>query len=254
MLTRALIVLLVVLNLGVALWWLARGDAEGDDAGMELPAGIARLQLADEALPGAHDAAASDADATAATEHAQAEPAAEPGTAPQGEPQADLAPVASATPAGARCLALGPFADAAAATAARAALPVGATTIGVREALPANTPWRVVMPALADREAATAMAGRLREAGFSDLFIVAEGAEANSIALGRFGGETAARSHAAALAQAGFDARAEAVTGNVRHWLDARAGDGVDAAALRRATGAAQANSIACPAGTGGAR
>ena len=48
MLIRALIVLLVVLNLGAAAWWLTR-PAPTPPAEPALPAGVARLQLLNEA-------------------------------------------------------------------------------------------------------------------------------------------------------------------------------------------------------------
>ena len=48
MLIRALIVLLVVLNLGAAAWWLTR-PAPTPPAEPPLPAGVARLQLVNEA-------------------------------------------------------------------------------------------------------------------------------------------------------------------------------------------------------------
>lgn len=251
MLIRALVVLLLILNLGVALWWLTRGDVGGDDAGVDLPSGIARLQLVDETVQAGGDATVQ------ATPAPPADAAPEAGSVAglEDEPQADAAvvPVPAATATATRCYALGPFADRAAADGARAALPTGARPLRVREAAPANAPWRVVMPPVADREAATAMAGRLREAGFSDLFIVGEGAEANSIALGRFAGESAARNHAAALARAGFEARAEAIA-PTRHWLDVGVAVDIDAATLRRATGAGQANASQCPAGAGASR
>ena len=72
-----------------------------------------------------------------------------------------------------------------------------------RMPLLAGRGWRVYLPPLATAEEATATAGRISAAGFRDYFIVREGAEANSVALGRFGSETAARRHADALNAAG---------------------------------------------------
>jgi len=43
MLTRALIVVLVILNLGVALWWLLRGEPVS--APPASPAGVAQLEV-----------------------------------------------------------------------------------------------------------------------------------------------------------------------------------------------------------------
>src|SRR4051794_17888216 len=44
MLIRALVLLLLVLNLGVALWWTL-GDRSGQAAPADLPPGVERLQL-----------------------------------------------------------------------------------------------------------------------------------------------------------------------------------------------------------------
>jgi cell division septation protein DedD len=221
MFARALIVLLVMLNLGVALWWATRVDATGDDAALEQPAGVARLQLASEAP-------------------------ARIATGPAPAPEDTGAVERSAVPASGRCFTLGPFADADAASAARAALPATVLRVRQREAAPATAAWRVMMPALADRDAATAMAERLRQAGFRDLFVVADGAEANSIALGRFGGETAARRHVEALREAGFEAQAEAIGSARQHWLDVAVADEAAAAGLRAVSGVARVDAIDC--------
>lgn len=221
MFARALIVLLVMLNLGVALWWLTRADAAGEEALVEQPPGVARLQLASEASP---------------------EIAKSPPPIPADGDAAERAPVEES----ARCFALGPFADAAATAAARAALSPTVLRVREREAAPASAAWRVMMPALADRAAATAMAERLRQAGFRDLFVVAEGAEANSIALGRFGGETAARRHVDALREAGFEAQAEALGTARQHWLDVAVADEAAAAGLRAVPGVGRVETIDC--------
>ena len=95
--------------------------------------------------------------------------------------------------------------------------------------------------------AADAAAGRLRAAGFTDLLVVGNGAEANSVALGRFSTEDRARQHVAALRAAGFDAKAEAL-GETRSafWVELAVAGPANAAALRRRAGAAQARPIDC--------
>ncbi|EMI47865.1 sporulation domain-containing protein, partial [Stenotrophomonas maltophilia AU12-09] len=73
MLTRALIVVLAILNLGVACWWLLR-DAPQKPAPAPQPAGVAELRW----VPGGVDANAA-AEATAAAQTAslmEREPAA----------------------------------------------------------------------------------------------------------------------------------------------------------------------------------
>ncbi len=204
MLARALIVLLVVLNLGVAAWWMARGDAAIDDAPAPQPEGIARLQLLRE-VPRAR-APRPKPVATASAASAEAAPAAA---------QSEGAPAAAQSegaPAQERCYAIGPFADPAAGEAARKALQARVLRLRVR-AVPAPSPdrgWRVWLPPQADRAAAQAVAGRIAAGGFDDYYIVASGDEANSIALGRYGSEASARRRADALHAAGFpDVRAD---------------------------------------------
>ncbi|MGH8082439.1 MAG: SPOR domain-containing protein, partial [Lysobacter sp.] len=57
MLVRALIVLLLALNIGVAAWWIAR-PAPAAPAEEKLPLGVTRLRLADEGQTAAKTAAA----------------------------------------------------------------------------------------------------------------------------------------------------------------------------------------------------
>lgn len=228
MITRALLFLLVVLNLGVALWWMTRADAAPaarDDA----PAtGVARLQLASEA-------------GVAAETPVQA-PAQVPDDA--GVAVDSAAPVQPA--ASERCIALGPFADAAAAQVAQRDLPAAVIRSRLRTAAPSNNNWRVALPAQQDRAAAEALAARIRQAGFDDLYVVLEGAGANSIALGLFSSEAAARTHAAALRTAGFEASAARVGGDATHWLDVAFADGIAAGPIQRAVGAGSAVRLDC--------
>lgn len=227
---RALIVFLAVLNLGITAWWLSRPDATPtviEDA----PSGIARLQLVSE-RPGTPPAPApvSEATATAPTEAKAAEAATPPPAAPE------------------RCVSLGPFADAASLAAAQTALRPGALRLRTRETREGGERgWRVYVPAAADRAAANAIADKLKAAGFTDLLVVGDGAEANSIALGRFSGEARAQQHAETLRAAGFQAKAETL-GEVRTtgWIDLALKDDTDPAAARRASGAAHARTIDC--------
>ncbi|WP_133479932.1 hypothetical protein [Cognatilysobacter segetis] len=184
MLMRALLVLLVVLNAGVAAWWALHADAPAP-AVAALTADVPVLQLV--------------ADARA------------PGNAPR-------------PPAALRCFRFGPFTNAAAFAAARTAIAREVEWTATGEQI-AGTPraWRVVLPQ-PDRATATATAARIGAAGFSDFLVLPEGGiDANAIALGRYRSESAARERVAALARAGFDARAEPVGGRVVHWLDVAA-------------------------------
>lgn len=217
---RASLVLLVVLNLGVALWWAMRADAPPAQAD-EAPSGIARLQLVSERP---ERRAASTSTLVAAS---------------PGSPTPAPTPAAPPTPE--RCYSAGPFADTTALDAARAALAPMASRLRSREIREnGGRGWRVYLPAAADRTAADANAQRLRAAGFTDLVVVADGAEANSVALGRFSTEARARTHAGALQAAGFAAKAEALgETRSRYWLDLAAGPGFDANQARRTAGTA---------------
>jgi cell division septation protein DedD len=232
---RGLLVLLAVLNLGVAGWWLLRTEPAPETV-EETASGIARLQLVSERpdlqptlppLPAPGDLAAED-----------------------GAPAATAAlPAATETaPAAETCLRIGPFADPAALAAAQAVLQPYARRMRVLEQPAGNgRGWRVYLPAAADRATADANAQRIRAAGFNDLLVVADGAEANSVALGRFSTEARARQHAEALRAAGFEARAEPV-GEARttRWIELAATGSLDPAILRRIAVPVERRTIEC--------
>lgn len=237
MLVRALIVLLIVLNLGVAVWWAARSD----------PAPVApqvrddrtpRLQLLSEVPRNAL---------------AKPKPKPKPASASAPGQEAVAATGTTATTplaaADLRCHAFGPFDDAAAVEAARKRLQPQVSRLHVRRTTtPADGNWRVWLPPLADRPAAQAMAERIAAAGFGDYYIVPGGEEANSIALGLYGSEASARRREAALHAGGFaDARAQPMGAPVAQtWIDVAAGTAFDASAERAALGVAGAGSIDC--------
>ena len=272
---RALLVLLVMLNFGVATWWLLR-PAPPAPAPWVQPADVPRLQLLGEAVaadeaagPGAGaDAAAVDAPAAdgegAGPAPEDAAGAADGGEVASPEPSVADAPAVPAAPAAAtastvpaaaamRCTSFGPFADAASVAAARGALqPLGASRVRVRDVVQAPRGWRVVMPPQADRAAADALAAQIRDAGFDDLLVVPSGDEANAIALGRYGSEATARRREAALRTAGFPAQAQPLGDvMVAHWLAVAAGPAFDVAAARAASAAAEARDIDCADVTG---
>lgn len=157
---------------------------------------------------------------------------------------AATAPPAPATPP--QCFSVGPFADAAAAAAARAKLLPLAQKVSSRSLSGGSNSrgWRVYLPT-ANAEAAQAMAQRIRTAGFSDLFVMS-GADANAIALGRFRSEDSARRRGNELAAAGFAVKVEALgesSGQV--WLDAATATS-KGEALRVAAGAQRWRGISC--------
>lgn len=207
MLARALIVLLLVLNLGVAAWWSLRPAPR--PVAVAQPEGVARLQLLSEVPAAARPAPV----ATAAVPP--------PSTAP-----------ARAEAIALQCVSFGPYPDAATAAAARARLQPLVQRIVVRTPPSATDgAWRVYLPRLPTAEAAQAMAQRIAAAGFGDYLVLREGADANTIALGRYSSESGARRRVAALVAAGFPARAEALgNGSATTWLDVAAAAGFDAA------------------------
>ena len=231
---RALIVLLIVMNLGVALWWALRPAADPEPA-PERPADVPRLLLVSEAEAGMLEMAA----LNAANANVEAD--------------GPLADSRGGTAAGRLdfegldCFSFGPWTDAAEAQAGLAALRPQATFASEREAPTGASGWRVMLPPQADRDAAHATVARLVEAGFNDHFIIAQGDEANSIALGRFGAGATARRHEAALREAGFEAVAEPLDATgTETWIDLAAGEGFDPDAAREAAGAAGADPIDC--------
>ena len=236
MASRALIVLLLILNFGVAAWWIMRPlpRERAPSQGTTVPT----LVLLREATPSQRarsPGAASTPDmpaagvagviATATVVPATAEPAAVAATA--------------------ACYTLGPFRDDAALAVARTALQRQVVRLQVRRANAGRHGWRVWMPPLADRAAADAMAARIAAAGFKDYYVMAGDGEANGIALGRFGNPAAANRQQVALATAGIAARVEEV-GTPVQWIDAMAGPTLDGRAARAKTGAAQVRTLDC--------
>lgn len=185
MLARALIVILLVLNLGVAAWWLAR-PAMAPPAWPESTAGGVPLQLASPPAPAA----------------------ASPRAAAEGPP---------------RCLRLGPFDEAGKPAELQSAL-AGLVAWSVVEEVPGTAPgYRVLVPPLQDREAAQALAARIEAAGFGDLLVLAQGDEANAIALGSYRSREGAEQRLQALREAGFPAQLRAQgrsTAPSRWWLE----------------------------------
>jgi len=193
MVQRAAIVLLVVLNLGAAAWWCLHAPVPAP-APPEAPAGAARLQLLSES-PLAAQPARAVVGAGAAQDDALADESRVDASLPAPAPQETVAPApAPSTDAGADAASV---ADAANIAAALACEDADGPAAG----------WRVWLPKLPSVGAAQTTAARIAEAGFSDYLVVRDGADAGSIALGRYGTEQAARRRTAALRAAGFAAR-----------------------------------------------
>jgi hypothetical protein len=232
MLVRALIVLFSVLNLGVAAWWIAH-DPPSPPASAQVPAGVARLQLIDEGA-GARAPAPTTTAAVAGT-----------------APAAPATDATTASPAQ-QCFSFGPFASRGAAASAAAKLKPLVLQLTTSEQAGAATPprgWRVYLPPLPSLEQAQAVAQRIEAAGFDDFLVVRDGAEANSIALGRYRNEGGARKRADALIAAGFAAQTAALgepgaaTGV---WLDVVADEAFDPRSAQAAIAAAQYRKAEC--------
>jgi cell division septation protein DedD len=215
MLLRAAIVFLLVLNLGIAAWWISGGNRQSAPIGAQAPTDVPRLRLVGEtaAVPAAAPAVRAAAGSSA--------------------PVAGASPTAMTAAVG-QCLRYGPFADAAARAAANAALSsAGVTAVPRDTASGPSRGWKVHVQAFASRAEADAMGERIRAAGISDWYVMSEGDAANSVALGRYGSEAAARRREAELKAKGIPAVAEAVGGSAAQaWLEARLPANADRAAL----------------------
>lgn len=279
MLTRALIVVLAILNLGVACWWLLR-DAPQKPAPPPQPAGVAELRW----VPGGVDAAAA-AEATAAAPTAplmEREPAektavaATPAPAVPAKPEVAKPQVAEATPLAAaakpaatppapvpapekpatppvaaeppHCVALGPFADRAAATSAQGKAGAVLSQVRLREqpAASGSARYRVMLPAAANREEAQATVKRIVAAGLSDYYIISQGEEANAVALGQYRNREGAERRMAAVQAAGFQPRLVASGDAGQWWLEGQLAAGTQPAQAQQRSGAAQSRSLEC--------
>ena len=272
MLTRALIVVLAILNLGVACWWLLR-DAPQKPAPPPQAPGVAELRW----VPGGVDAAAA-AEATAAAPTAplmEREPAektavaatpapvapAKPETAPVATtakpvtppaPTPTPAPEKPATPPAAaeppRCVALGPFADRAAAAGAQGKVGSVISQVRLREqpAASGSARYRVLLPAAANREEAQATVKRIVAAGLSDYYIISQGEDANAVALGQYRNREGAERRMAAVQAAGFQPRLVASGDAGQWWLEGQLAAGTQPAQAQQRSGAAQSRSLEC--------
>ena len=237
---RALIVVLVALNLGVAAWWLSRPAASPPPVPVSDRGGVPLEVLS---TPAVTATLAADTDAPTAL---AASPDAGEGVG-EGE---GAAPAPAAEIAARTCFRIGPFATRAAAEAARGRVDAVMPEPQLREEPGRASRYRVLLPPAEDRAQAQATAQRIAAAGFDDLFVLSQGAEANAIALGTYGSRETAQRRAAALQAAGFPAQVQAqgaAAASQWWWL----GGSDDAQAVRAAHPAAQAldcTALAAPA------
>jgi hypothetical protein len=228
MLTRALIVLLIVLNLGVAAWWALR-PAPNVVADNTL-AGVPRLQLA--------------------SERKSPSPAVAPAPLPSPATTTSIPPVETAAKnAAPQCFRFGPFADAASAESAAAKLRASVQKATTRTTSGGGKDWTVWLPPFADMTAAQAKALEIAGAGIKDYYVVAEGAQANAIMLGRYGSEANAQRRIAELQAKGIQARVlppqDAVS---QSWVEVEATAGFASAAAQARIGAKSTQPLDCAA------
>ncbi len=184
MIARALIVVLAVLNLGVAAWWLLRAEPAPPAAPLP-PAGVPVLEIV----------------------HTHAAPAyaavADPAPVPVPAPAAPAAPEPSPE---AVCLRAGPFRSRDEAAGLQQRLGNLLRETSLEQEAGAAGMYRVLLPAAGSREAAQESVRRLQAAGFDDVLVLNQGADANAVALGSFRNQDAARRRVDALREAGFPA------------------------------------------------
>lgn len=225
MLTRALIVVLIVLNLGVAAWWALR-PAPRIVADTTL-AGVPKLQLASERKsPPTVVAPVATSPATKTT------------PVPVEIAKQDAAP---------QCFRFGPFADAASAETAAGKLRASVRKVATRTTSGGSKGWTVWLPPFADMTSAQAMALEIARAGIKDYYVVAEGAQANAIMLGRYGSEANAQRRIAELQGKGIEAQVQpSQDAASQSWLDVEAAAGFGYAAAQARIGATSTRPLDC--------
>ena len=204
MLSRALIALLLTMNLGVALWlWLRPApesvvpQSHGDD---QTPSLI--LLSEEEYEPDA------------------AESVAEPDSPPEPTPGLDRL----------ACVEIGPFLTQADLRRAMNAFTPSAERLQFREtrALASRGYW-VYLPAQGTRDAALATARELSGKGLRDYYVVAAGERENTISLGLFRELSNAEQRHAQVRAMGFDAQLQPRSDEIPHyWIDLAVEAGFD--------------------------
>lgn len=272
MLVRALLVVLTILNLGVAAWWAMQPPTPPSVPMPAVPAGVATLQLVNEApapaaapTPAAaapaetQDATAVAADAAESAPAPASVPAATTTTAPVTAPAPPAAPAPAPTQAQAEpaakpaadaavCLSVGPYADRDAAQAAVATLAAGAPRPRLREDADSGvTSFRVVLPTIGGEDGLKQATERIVAAGIRDYYPLRQGETGNAIALGQYRSREGAERRRQELARAGFNADLiPSGGGQSRWWLDLRADSAAQATTLRRQFGAARQRTVDC--------
>jgi hypothetical protein len=197
---RALLLLLLCMNLGVAAWWAAHREPAPPAVAATEP-GVPALRLLSEVE-----------------------------SRPAGEAAAELAEAPAPLSPDARCLSLGPFETPADLRGAMDRLLPRVERIQFRE-VPAVAlrGYRVFLPPAGSRAEALQVARALSERGISDYYVITAGPQQNSVSLGLFrdlGNATQRRDAVAALGYSPIvEPRTEPVS---QWWIDLAIAPGVD--------------------------
>lgn len=201
MLLRALIALLLTMNLVLALWlWLRSPVTPQPPAATVSAAEVPSLVLLSEeaSLP--------------AADEARLDESAEPDGPPQPTPE----------PARLLCLELGPFLTQTDLRQVMSRLTPHAEKLQYRQTQAlVNRGYWVHLPAQGSRDAALAVARRLSAKGVGDYYVVTAGERENTVSLGLFRELANARKRHEQVRALGFDARLQPRSDEVPHyWID----------------------------------
>jgi hypothetical protein len=207
MLLRAILLLLLCMNLGVAAWWASQREAPPRAPAATEP-GIPGLRLLSEVERRPLDDAA-----------------------------AELAEAPAPLSADVRCLSLGPFETPADLRRAMDRLLPRVERIQFRE-VPAVAlrGYRVYLPPAGSRQEALQVARALSSQGISDYYVVTAGPQRNTVSLGLFRDLANATQRRDAVAALGYTPTVEPRTETVSQWwIDLAAAPGFDWQALLEA-------------------
>lgn len=195
MLARIVVLVLLVMNLGVGLWWWLR-PASAPVPIMATDAGVPGLQLL--------------------TERALANPTTPDEAEAVGPPQ----PLAAAEAR--ECLQIGPWVTQVDVRRALNVLTPVVNRLQFRETREViRRGYRVFLPSPGSREQALASARELSASGLSDYYVVTAGDDQNSISLGLFRDQNNANARLRQVLAQGFEARMEPRNDELpQYWID----------------------------------
>lgn len=249
MISRALVAILLMMNVGIAAWWLLRDAPLAADASTQSQDGVPPLVLLAErpvpapdsakpiapapAPPAEQSAPAETTSATASPAPAQIADSAPPRDAAALATEPANAPEVAATTgtdAAIACFSIGPFQSLADLRRVSAAIEPALQRQQMREARGTETRgYRVYLPAFATRQLALETARALEARGLRDYYVVTAGAGENTVSLGLFRELANAEARREEVRGFGYEARLEPRTEDItRWWLDiaARADSG----------------------------